>query len=103
MDTTVRSTVVPDEGEAEILCRMLRAEGIRCARYRTNASSGGSDASTSFGGWGETVVLRDDLERASALLPIAESDGACVECGCPIAADGRWYSDGIGETRALTA
>jgi Putative prokaryotic signal transducing protein len=66
-------TVVPDEGEADILCGMLRAEGIRCAHYRTNTSSGGADASTSSGGWREIVVLEDDLERASALLPAAES------------------------------
>ena len=71
---TVRLTVVPDEGEAEILCRMLRAEGIRCAHYRTNASSGGADASTTFGGWREIVVLEADLERASALLPTAEGE-----------------------------
>lgn len=69
----VRLTVVPDEGEAEILCRMLRAEGIRCAHYRTNASSGGSDASASFGGWREIVVLEDDLEHARTLLPMAEA------------------------------
>ncbi len=97
MDTTVRLTVVPDEGEAEILCRMLRAEDIRCAHYRTNASSGGSDASTSFGGWREIVVLAADLERATALLPTAESEIACVECGRPIGDDGRWYSDDTGE------
>ena len=72
----VRLTVVPDEGEAEILCRMLRAEGIRCAHYRTNASSGGSDASSSFGGWREIVVLEDDLERASTLLPMAEGENS---------------------------
>ena len=72
----VRLTVVPDEGEAEILCRMLRAEGIRCAHYRTNTSSGGSDASSSFGGWREIVVLEDDLERASTLLPIAEGENS---------------------------
>ena len=70
----VRLTVVPDEGEAEILCRMLRAEGIRCAHYRTNASSGGSDASASFGGWREIVVRKDDRERASTLLPTAEGE-----------------------------
>jgi hypothetical protein len=68
VDNTVRLTVVPDEGEAEILCRMLRGEGIRCAHYRTNASSGGSDASASFGGWREVVVLESDLEQATALL-----------------------------------
>ena len=68
MESAVRLTVVPDEGEAEILCRMLREEGIRCAHYRTNASSGGSDASASFGGWREVVVLESDLEQARALL-----------------------------------
>ena len=72
---TVRLTVVPDEGEAEILCRMLRAEGIRCAHIRTNASSGGSDASQSFGGWREIIVLESDLESARALLPASE-DGS---------------------------
>ena len=69
MGDTVRLTVVPDEGEAEIVCGMLRAEGIRCAHYRTNMSSGGSDASSSFGGWREIVVSSDDLDRARALLP----------------------------------
>ncbi len=73
MENTAHLTVVPDEGEAEILCRMLRAEGIRCAHYRTNASSGGSDASASFGGWREIVVLENDLERARELLPTFES------------------------------
>ena len=68
MDTATRLTVVPDEGEAEILCRMLRAEGIRCAHYRTNTSIGGSDASSSFSGWREIVVLEADLERARSLL-----------------------------------
>ncbi len=71
MADTVRLTVVPDEGEAEILCRMLRAEGVKCAHFRTNSGSGGADASASFGGWREIVVLADDLERASALLPPA--------------------------------
>ena len=97
MDSRARLTVVPDEGEAEILCRMLRTEGIRCAHYRTNASSGGSDASTSFGGWREIVVLENDLERANALLPTAESEVACVECGRLIGKDGRSYADSIGD------
>ena len=103
MDNTARLTVVPDEGEAEILCRMLRAEGIRCAHLRTNASSGGSDASTSFGGWREIVVNTDDLERARALLPIAESSIACAACGRQVSEDDamreRWgyWSKGTGD------
>lgn len=99
----MRLTVVPDEGEAEILCRMLRAEGIRCAHYRTNSSSGGSDASASFGGWREIVVLEDDLGRARALLPASENAIRCAGCGRLVsevdaeqAGWGEW-SDGLGE------
>ena len=80
----VRLTVVPDEGEAEILCRMLRAESIRCSYIRTNMSSGGADASLSFGGWREVVVVADDLERARALLPAGEG-GSAVDPGADAA------------------
>ena len=69
-------TFVPDEGEAEILCQMLRAEGIRCAQFVTDAGSGAADASMSFGGWREVVVHQDDLERATALLPTGEDEPA---------------------------
>ncbi len=75
-----RLTVVPDEGEAEILCRMLRSESIRCAHVRTNIGIGGADASLSFGGWREVIVLESDLERARALLP-AREDGSTVDPG----------------------
>jgi Putative prokaryotic signal transducing protein len=68
----VRLTVVPNEGEAEIVCGLLRAEGIVCAHRYTNVSSGSADASTTFGGWREVVVLEADLERARELI---ESQG----------------------------
>jgi hypothetical protein len=93
----VRLTVVPDEGEAEILCRLLRAEGILCAHVRTNSGSGGADASASFGGWREIIVAENDLEQARELLPAVENDPACVECGRLIGDNGRWYSDGVGD------
>jgi len=68
MDDIVRLTVVPDEGEAEIVCRMLRTEGIRCNHRRTDSGSGGADASASFGGWREILVRQVDLELATSLL-----------------------------------
>ena len=69
----VRLTVVPDEGEAEIICGMLRAEGVRCAHVRTNAGSGGSDASATFGGWREVIVHQADLDRARTFLPTGDT------------------------------
>jgi hypothetical protein len=65
---TVRLTVVPNEGEAEILCGLLRAESIVCTHRYTNVSSGSADASTTFGGWREVLVLKQDLERAQELI-----------------------------------
>ena len=68
MAETVRLTVVPNEGEAEILCGLLRAEGIVCNHRYTNVSSGSADASTTFGGWREVLVLEQDAERARELM-----------------------------------
>ena len=68
MAETVRLTVVPNEGEAEILCGLLRAEGIICAHRYTNVSSGSADASTTFGGWREVLVREDDIDRARELI-----------------------------------
>jgi Putative prokaryotic signal transducing protein len=68
----VRLTVVPNEGEAEIVCGLLRAEGIVCAHRYTDVSSGGADASRAFGGWREVLVLEADVERARELI---ESQG----------------------------
>lgn len=67
-DEPVRLTVVANEGEAEILCRMLRTEGIRCAHRQTNLGSGSADAGLSFGGWREVLVLAEELERARELI-----------------------------------
>jgi hypothetical protein len=69
---TVRLTVVPDEGEAEMLCRMLRLEGIPCGYRGSDLSVGGSDAGYAFGGWREILVDDNDLARARELLPKAD-------------------------------
>ena len=64
----MRLTVVPDEGEAELLCRLLRSEGVPCG-YRDADFAPGSDGGYSFGGWREILVHEDDLARARELLP----------------------------------
>jgi len=63
-------TAVPDEGEAEILCGMLRVEGIRCAHRITDLAH--DDAGQAFGGWREVLVAESDLARAEELLRAME-------------------------------
>jgi hypothetical protein len=62
----VRLTVVPDEGEAEILCQLLRLERIRCAHRKTDLAA---ERALEFGGWREILVDEADLARARELLP----------------------------------
>jgi hypothetical protein len=64
-------TVVGDELEAEMLCGMLRANGIECFYRRTDPASAISvyAVGLSVAGPTEVVVNEDDLERARALLP----------------------------------
>jgi hypothetical protein len=62
----VRLTVVPDSGEAEVICGMLRLEGIACSYRTTNISA---EQGLMFGGWREVLVDEADLERARTLLP----------------------------------
>ncbi|MFN8222404.1 MAG: hypothetical protein U0R50_04045 [Gaiellales bacterium] len=64
----VRLTVVPNEGEAAILCGLLETEGIACAHRRTDVGVGAADASATFGGWREVLVERSQLEIATELL-----------------------------------
>jgi len=59
-------TTVPNEGEAEILCGMLRVEGIRCAHRMTDLAH--DDTGQTFGGWREILVAESDLARAQELL-----------------------------------
>ena len=63
----VRLTVVPDEGEAVILCGLLQTEGIECAHRRADLAVGMGDASQTYGGWREILVHRGDLDRAREL------------------------------------
>ena len=62
-------TVVANEPEAEMLCGMLRANGIACAYRTTNLSAGMADASTAMGGPREVIVAEEQFEEARKLLP----------------------------------
>ena len=67
-DQTVVLTVVPGETEAELLCGLLRANGIECGYRDTDAiDSPLEDFMTS--GPREILVHEADLETARALLP----------------------------------
>jgi hypothetical protein len=73
-----RVTVVSSDAEAEMICGLLRSEGIVCNFRKTDFGAGASGGMLS--GFGPTEVLVDssDLERARELL--AASD---VERGVP--------------------
>lgn len=61
----MRLTVVASEGEAEIVCGMLRSEGIRCAYRTTNISA---DSGLDVGGWREVLVAAADEAQARSVL-----------------------------------
>lgn len=71
--SAVRLTVVASEGEAEVVCGMLRAAGIRSG-YRATDTTGAVGAARMFGGWREIVVDEADLDRARELLAGAQLD-----------------------------
>jgi Putative prokaryotic signal transducing protein len=62
-------TVVADEMEAEALCGLLRANGIRCTYRKTNvAAAASADGGRSIFGPTEVLVADDDLAAARNLL-----------------------------------
>ena len=65
----VALTVVHDEMEAEVLCGMLRTNGIECGYGKTNAA--GKARTIGFASGGPTEILVDEskLEEARKLLP----------------------------------
>jgi hypothetical protein len=93
---TVRLSIVSDEREAEVVCGLLRTEGIRCFHRTTNLNPEGSIAPA--GQWRELLVLDDDLPRARELLeavePVVEE---CVRCGRQIDEEGGWFEADTGE------
>jgi hypothetical protein len=63
----VHLTVVPNAAEAEILCALLRTEGIECDHRPTNMGVGSMDGMPG-GGPREVVVAEESLARARELL-----------------------------------
>jgi hypothetical protein len=63
-------TVVANEPEAELVCGMLRSDGIECTYRQTNFGAGAADG-WSWGGPFEIFVDEGDLDRARSLV---ESD-----------------------------
>jgi Putative prokaryotic signal transducing protein len=63
----VHLTVVPNEAEAELLCALLRTEGIECDHRPTNLGVGSMDGMPG-GGPREVVVAEESLARAQELL-----------------------------------
>jgi hypothetical protein len=60
--------VVPTQGEADVICSLLRAHGIQCGERATDLSAelgGGS------GGWREVFVRDSDLGVARELIASA--------------------------------
>jgi hypothetical protein len=56
----VRLTAVASQGEADVICSLLRAYGIPCSERA--ASESGEPAAV--GGWREILVSADDLDAA---------------------------------------
>jgi hypothetical protein len=68
----VHLTFMPNEYEAEILCALLRTEGIQCDSRSTNVSVGSMDGMPG-GGPREVVVAEESLARAQELLEASRS------------------------------
>jgi hypothetical protein len=61
----VRLTVVGSQGEADVICSLLRTHGIRCADRAANISA---ERGGGFGGWREIMVSNHDADSARELL-----------------------------------
>ena len=68
MAEPVRVTVVPGSSEAEVVCGLLRANGIKCAYRPTPESDSLFEEFSGAAGMQEVLVDPADLEDAKALL-----------------------------------
>jgi len=69
-EATAVLTVVPGETEAELLCGLLRSNGIECA-YRDTEAIDSTIEDFIAAGPREVLVHESDLEAARALVPEA--------------------------------
>ena len=68
MSELVRLTIVRTQPEAEIVCSLLRSEGIQCFHRPTDFAAGAFDGAVSSAGAREVVVAETDVARARELL-----------------------------------
>ena len=68
MTELVRLTIVHNQPEAEIVCSLLRSEGIQCFHRPTDFAAGAFDGALSSAGAREIVVAATDVDRARELL-----------------------------------
>jgi len=64
----IRITVVPNEGEAELIRSLLRDAGIESLQRQTDFGAGGGDGLPMFTGPREILVSEHDAKAASELL-----------------------------------
>ena len=75
-DEPVRLLIAANEPEAEIVCQLLRADGLKCAHRITDLAFGsGGELPTSGAGPREVLVRQDELERAREILAAATASG----------------------------
>jgi hypothetical protein len=67
MNDLAVAEVVATEAEAELLCSLLRNEGIRCT-YRVSNYGAGAGDGLAVGGPQEVIVRSEDLESARTVL-----------------------------------
>ena len=72
----VRLTVVSNEMEAEMLCGLLRSNGIACNHRKTDSAGaiGAETGGFAMAGPTEVLVHERDLEAARALLENPSSE-----------------------------
>jgi hypothetical protein len=61
--------IVDDEAEAEVVCGLLRANGIECSYRKTDLAAGAWTGGFARGGPIELLVNEEDLVAARGLLP----------------------------------
>jgi hypothetical protein len=68
MADIARLTVTSSQGEAELICALLRAEGIECFERVTDRSAALPGGTVGGVGWREVYVSELDLDAARELL-----------------------------------
>ena len=71
MASLTRLTVVASQGEADVICSLMRSAEIRCAERAADMSA---ERGGGFGGWREILVDEAEVTFARELLNSSESD-----------------------------